>query len=190
MCSRTAVGIAWALANNVFAVVDRLLQRLMLASDQSPVDISKTGVTLLNNILGVVPLIFGAMLTSEFGELPAVVEGLDRTKLFWLASSCIVGAGISYTGVWVASLISATSFLVLINANKFFIVFLEFGFMNKHQDLTARQVVGAVISILAGIAYGKARDAVHAAEMNIEDDETSESSDDSSSDDKMEPLTK
>jgi hypothetical protein len=156
-------GIGWTLVNNVFAVVDRLLQRLMLAKDQDPVDISKTGATLLNNISGVIPLVLGGLLSGEFSQVPEAVRSLDSVKLFWVVTSCFVAAGISYTGVWVGSLISATSFLVLINANKFFIIFLEVVVM-KSQELTFWQVIGATISILAGIAYGKARDAVHSAE--------------------------
>jgi len=152
-------GIGWALANNVFAVADRLLQRLMLADDQDPVDISKTGATLLNNILGVIPLVFGGLLSGEFSQVPEAVRALDSLDIFWVISSCFVGVGISYTGVWVASLISATSFLVLINANKFFIIFLEF-FVMKSKELSFWQIIGASISVLAGIAYGKARDAV------------------------------
>jgi hypothetical protein len=164
-------GIGWALANNVFAVADRLLQRLMLAKDQDPVDASKTGVTLLNNLLGVIPLLFGGLLSGEFSQVPEAVRSLDSMKVFWVISSCFVGAGISYTGVWVASLISATSFLVLINANKFFIIFLEV-FVMKSKELSLWQVIGATISILAGIAYGKARDAVDVAEEEEATDET------------------
>eukprot|EP00438_Fugacium_kawagutii_P034308 Skav200271 [mRNA] locus=scaffold93:67788:73874:- [translate_table: standard] len=44
------VGVGWAIFNALLAVGDRLLQRLMLAQDQRPVDISKSGVTLLNNL--------------------------------------------------------------------------------------------------------------------------------------------
>ena len=45
--------------------------------------------------------------------------------------SCLVGFGISYTGIWVQSMISAASFLVLVNANKFAIII--FGaFSNEH----------------------------------------------------------
>jgi hypothetical protein len=51
---RSAIG--WLALNNFFAIGDRLLQRLMLAKDQNPVDISKTGVTMLNNSIGMVPL--------------------------------------------------------------------------------------------------------------------------------------
>jgi hypothetical protein len=156
-------GIGWTLANNGFAVVDRLLQRLMLAKDQDPVDISTAGATLLNNTLGIIPLLCGGLLSGEFSQVPEAVRSLDSVKLFWVLSSCFVGAGISYTGVWVTSLISATSFLVLINANKFFIIFLEVGVM-KSKELSFWQAIGAAISILAGIAYGKARDAVHSVE--------------------------
>jgi len=183
-------GVAWAMANNLLAVGDRLLQRLMLASDQDPVDISTSGVTLLNNVLGVVPLLVGALCTQEFAALPEVVGDLDAMKLFWVISSCFVGAGISYTGVWVASLISATSFLVLINANKFFIIFLE-AFVLKSKDLSATQIAGATISILAGVAYGKARDAVHAAEKEEGSTECMEDQgSDSEEGEKRKPLSR
>ncbi|CAK0799337.1 unnamed protein product [Prorocentrum cordatum] len=180
-------GIGWTLANNLFAVVDRLLQRLMLANDQDPVDMSKTGVTLLNNILGVIPLVLAGLFAGEFSAVPEAVGNLDSVKLFWVISSCFVGAGISYTGVWVASLISATSFLVLINANKFFIIFLEV-FVMKSKELSTMQIIGATISILAGIAYGKARDAVQAAEKEEVTDDTETGSGDTANTGESVPL--
>jgi hypothetical protein len=158
-------GIGWAILNNFLAVTDRLLQRLMLAKDQDPVDISKSGATLLNNLLGVIPLAVTAVITEEWRELPAAIHDLTPLSIVWIVASCIVGAGISYTGIWAQSLISATSFLVLVNANKFLIIFLEcwlawqFHFGDKH-PLTWTQVIGASISIIGGIAYGKARELV------------------------------
>merc|ERR1740115_648881 len=64
---RSAIG--WLALNNFFAIGDRLLQRLMLAKDQNPVDISKTGVTMLNNAIGMVPLAVVAYCTGEFKDL-------------------------------------------------------------------------------------------------------------------------
>mmetsp|Transcript_75652 Transcript_75652/g.162257 ORF Transcript_75652/g.162257 Transcript_75652/m.162257 type:complete len:346 (+) Transcript_75652:67-1104(+) len=154
-------GVGWALLNNFLAIGDRLLQRLMLGSDQDPVDISKTGVTLLNNLLGCVPLLIAAFFTSEFGKIPAAVADLDTVGVTWVVCSCLVGVGISYTGIWVQSLISATSFLVLVNANKFAIIFIE-AFVMHEKSLTPTQIIGASISIIAGIAYGKAREQVEA----------------------------
>lgn len=163
-CDVTHVrAIFWVFLNNFFAIGDRLLQRLMLASDQSPVDISKTGVTLLNNVLGMIPLCFVALFTREYVEVPDAVASLTTSGAILVAVSCIVGIGISYTGVWVQSRINATSFLVLVNANKFFIIFLECYIMHTKQ-ITAIQALGASIAILAGIMYGKAREAAQSQE--------------------------
>jgi len=162
-------GVFWALLNNLFAVGDRLLQRLMLGKDQRPVDISKTGVTLLNNSLGLLPLLLACvLLTNEAGDIEPAWQKLqgDRWGQIWVAMSCLVGVGISYTGVWVQSLMSATSMLVLINANKFAILFLEVLVM-RSKTVGTCQILGATLSILFSILYGKAREAV---EQDAEDE--------------------
>lgn len=150
-------GIGWVLLNNVFAVGDRLLQRLMLAKDQQPVDISKTGVTLLNNLEGMLPLLVCAYWSGEFAEVPAALAAMNLHGWLWVVASCLVGVGISYTGIWAQSLITATSFLVLINANKFFIILFEVFFM-RSKTLMPIQIAGAVVTILGGVLYGKARE--------------------------------
>merc|ERR1719387_984331 len=96
-------------------------------------------------------------LKNEFAEIPGAFANLDKMGALWLVLSCVVGIGISYTGIWAQSLISATSFLVLVNVNKFVIIFIEaFGLGTK--KLTALQIVGACITILGGVGYGKARE--------------------------------
>lgn len=159
--------IGWLILNNFFALGDRLLQRLMLAKDQHPVDISKTGVTFLNNSLALIPLLFFAFYRGEFTGLGATVGNLDAMGLCWVGVSCVVSLGISYTGIWAQSLISATSFLVLINANKFFIIFLE-AFVMHTKSMTIGQILGATISILAAVAYGKAREAAEVEHKKLE----------------------
>mmetsp|Transcript_111726 Transcript_111726/g.222096 ORF Transcript_111726/g.222096 Transcript_111726/m.222096 type:complete len:323 (-) Transcript_111726:36-1004(-) len=150
-------GVQWAVANIFFAVADRLLQRLMLAKDQYPVDMSKTAITLVNNLAGALLLIVAAWLHGELGRVPGVFTVMDMWGGIAVASSCIVGVGISYTGIWAQSLISATSFLVLVNANKFVIIFIEVLAMhNKKRPLGWWQIIGAVITVAAGAAYGKA----------------------------------
>jgi len=149
--------IGWLLLNNFFAIGDRLLQRLMLAKDQNPVDISKTGVTLINNGFALIPLAIAAAIHGEFADWPAAVGSMNTADMIWVAASCVVSVGISYTGVWAQSLISATSFLVLINANKFFIIFLE-AFIMGTKKMTLTQMFGAIIAIVASVAYGKARE--------------------------------
>jgi len=148
--------IGWLVLNNFFAIGDRLLQRLMLAKDQDPVDISKTGATLLNNSLAMLPLAVVAYFTGEFNDLGAAVSSLDHKGVGLVAISCIVSLGISYCGIWAQSLISATSFLVLVNANKFFIIFME-TFIMGTKSMSPIQILGASIAVLAAVAYGEAR---------------------------------
>jgi len=150
-------GICWVFLNIFFAVGDRLLQRLMLAKDQSPVDISKTGITLLNNIEGLLPLLAVMLIKNEFADIPEAVASLTTSGYVWVTLSCLVGIAISYTGIWAQSMISATSFLVLVNANKFVIIFIE-AFCLQSKILTPMQVVSACVTIIGGVMYGKARD--------------------------------
>jgi len=150
-------GLAWVALNNLLAVGDRLLQRLMLSPEQDPVDASRSAAALMNNVAGLAPLALAAALTGEYRDVPGALRGLDAAGAAWVGGSCVVGAGISYTGIWAQSLISATSFLVLVNANKFLIVFAE-AFLLRTQELAWTQIAGATITIIAGIGYGMARE--------------------------------
>ena len=162
------VGAGWAVVNAAFAVGDRLLQRLMLSAEQRPVNMSKAGVTVLNNLLGIPPILLCALVTQEWKTLP-VASDISLNTYLWILASCIVGVGISYTGIWAQSLISATSFLMLINANKFAIIAIEATFFNKR--LTLAQLVGAFITIVAAIMYGKAQEDTKDLKENLKDTE-------------------
>lgn len=155
--SMTWAGVGWVMLNSVFAVGDRLLQYLFLGKDQRPVDISKIGVTLLNNLLGMVPLALVALYVEEHKQLVAVASELNSLGVFWIVCSCVVGVGISFTGILVQSIISATSFLVMINANKFVIILLEVCYLHDSKMLTPLQIVGAFIAVLGSVVYGWAK---------------------------------
>lgn len=140
----------------LLAIGDRLLQRLMLAKEQNPVDISKAGVTLINNIVGFfvvtsIDAFQGGFAGSwhHLGELSP--EGMRCVVL-----SCVVSVGISYTGVWAQSLISATSFLMLVNANKFIIIFMEV-FVMQTLTINHLQLIGAILAVVSSVIYGHAR---------------------------------
>lgn len=151
-------GILWVFLNNVAATGDRLLQRYMLAKDQNPVDISKTGLTLLNNALGVIPVVIVALATQEVFQVPTALAQLDHIGYAWVLASCIVGVGLSYTGIWAQSMITATSFLVLVNANKFLVIGFEATFGTKH--LTVVQYIGSSISIVGALLYAWSRNII------------------------------
>mmetsp|Transcript_58315 Transcript_58315/g.162540 ORF Transcript_58315/g.162540 Transcript_58315/m.162540 type:complete len:320 (-) Transcript_58315:97-1056(-) len=149
-------GIVFVLLNNFFVVGDRLLQRLMLGRDQAPVDISKESVTIINNSFGTIPLLIVAVFLGEPAKIPMAVQSLDVFGWLWIVLSCLVGVGIAYTGIWTQSLITATSFLVLACSNKFFVLLIEV-FIIGSKVLAPKQFLGAIVTIVAGVWYGKVR---------------------------------
>jgi len=152
-------GVGWVLLNSVVAVGDRLLQRLLLSKHQQPVDISKTGVILINNLCGLVPVGLLFWIHQEAAQVPRAYASLSSWGLLFVFLSCVIGLSLSYTGVWAQSLISATSFLVMVNANKFLIILLE-AFGLHAMALSPLQVAGASLTILGGVMYSMERQAL------------------------------
>merc|ERR1719454_1992370 len=114
---------------------------------------------MLNNILGLIPVVcVAAFATNEFDALSSAIGDLSHWGATWVILSCLVGCGISFSSIWVSSLISATSFMVLVNSNTFIIIFIEV-FLMKTKSLAPIQISGATIAIVGGAIYGKAREA-------------------------------
>lgn len=157
-------GVGWVILNAGIAVCDRCLQRLFLSKENQPVDISKTGVTWINNTLGLIPVMIAAYWTGELVHVPAAWAALSHMDMLVILMTCVIGLGICYTGIWAQSLISATSFLVMINANKFIIIFIEFCLHAK--VLTLTQACGACMAVGGACFYGFAR---QAAERRVEE---------------------
>lgn len=157
--------VGWVVLNSAIAVLDRLLQRLLLAPDQCPVDISKTGITFINNISGVVVIGIAILMKGELASLPDAARHLTTTGQANLALTCILGLTISYVSIWAQSLITATSFLVMTNANKFVILAVEAcGFTAA---TTSLQMAGATLTIVGGLLYGQARQDIEESERSM-----------------------
>jgi len=148
----SVTGMAYMLLNMVSAVLERLLQRKMIAVE--PIDVSKGGMMLLNNAASLVPM--GA-LAAYFGEhhrwaLLADVSGADLSLLL---VSCVNAVGISYAGINAQGYVSATTFMVLSNLNKFVVV--AFGIVVLREANSWQAVVGVCIALSGGIWYARAR---------------------------------
>ena len=113
------VGMAYMMLNMVSAVLERLLQRKMIAVE--PIDVSKGGMMLLNNAFALVPM--GALLVW-FGEYHkwARLRHVSTSDVALLLGSCVNAVGISYAGINAQGYVSATTFMVLSNLNKFVVV--------------------------------------------------------------------
>ena len=83
-------------------------------------------------------------------------EGPDSwTAYFFLGLSCMTGVAIGWAGVNAQSYLTATSFMVLGNVNKFIVIGVGMFFM--HESSTWQAIVGCFIAISGGALYGLAR---------------------------------
>lgn len=143
------LGIAWATFHTLCPTVDQLVQRLLLSKHQRPVDISKTGATLLNNLLELIPVTVVAMYAREPPAAWLSVQTLSMEGYGLILLSCMVGAAASFAAVWAQSLVSATSFLLFANVSKFVIMLAEVLFLDA--EIKSLQVDAALIVISSAI---------------------------------------
>jgi len=118
----SAVGVAFAFMNMVLAVIDRMLQRKLLAQDCQ--DLRLEVCTFLNNFVGMFPSLAVALVTHEASNLhPHHAAAWYRSDtVMMLLMSGLLGIGMSYFGLAVQRSISGTSFLVLNNVSKVAVV--------------------------------------------------------------------
>jgi drug/metabolite transporter (DMT)-like permease len=140
------------LGNMMSAVLERLLQRKMIAVQ--PIDVSKTGMMLLNNAVSLIPM--GALLFA-FGEHKQwyQLRQMSQLDMVLLFCSCLNAIGISYAGINAQGYVSATTFMVLSNLNKFVVV--GFGMLVLREASSWRAVLGCVIALSGGVLYAQAK---------------------------------
>ena len=73
---------------------------------------------------------------------------------FLLVASCLVGAGIGFSGWWCRGLLSATSYTIVGVANKFLSILLNIMIWDKHA--TAGGTVALLVCLAGGTLYVQA----------------------------------
>jgi len=139
----TVIGLLTIGLNLIFAVLERLLQRHLLSQD--PVDISKPGMMLLNNGIGLVPCGLLCSIYQEPAHWGAVGSAMTAGGACLVLISCLNGLAISYAGLQAQQLVTATTFMVLTNVNKFVVI--GFGFVFLGDELSQRAFAGVFIAI-------------------------------------------
>jgi drug/metabolite transporter (DMT)-like permease len=152
------LGIVLLVVNMIFAMSDRLVQRRFLGV--KPLDISKTGMMLLNNSVGLLPQIPMLLIFDEIPQWQSRLAPSAHSPLTWtaLAMSCVVGICIGWTAMNAQRHISATSFMVLGNVNK--VVVWVIGMIFYGDVRTPLAIFGAVIALGGGVYYGWARNSI------------------------------
>lgn len=148
-------GVTLMLLNLVVAMFERLYQRKLIAVE--PVDVSKTGMLLLNNLGAIVPV---TMLLA--------VPGLNETEAWrteWpkakfidyalLVVSGICGIAIGWTAINAQQYVTATTMLVITNLNKIVVVAVGIVFMGDPHSPIA--LLGISMALGGGVCYALAR---------------------------------
>lgn len=151
--SISMIGIAFAVLNLVIAVIDRTVHRRFLAHDCK--DLKLEFCTFINNFVGMLPAALVAILTKEFHALD-YRRWIQLDVLALLFLSGLVGLGISYVGLAVQKKISATSFLVMQNISKVFVVAIGIGLFGDPIK-SYFIVLGLALSLAGSFWYGKAQ---------------------------------
>lgn len=149
------LGIAFAVVNMFLAASDRLIQRRLLTEECK--DLHASVCTTMNNALGLLPTLILACATHQVSDLTKPEQQemwSDPAAWFLLVLSGCVGIGICYLGFECQRVISATSFFVLQNMSKVFVV--GAGILVFHDPIrSVSQVAGLCMSLGGSFMYGK-----------------------------------
>jgi len=152
-----AAGILLMVANMLFAIVERLYQRKLLAI--TPVDVSKTGMILLNNAVSLIPI--SALIypidfrTQEYGTSYWHAPNCEWYDYVLLAVSALCGVAIGWTSLNAQQYVSATTMLLITNLNK--VVVIVYGMIFLPEPDGPFAICGVLVAMGGGVWYALAR---------------------------------
>lgn len=148
-------GVTLMLLNLVVAMFERLYQRKLIAVE--PVDVSKTGMLLLNNLGAIVPVTL-LLLVPGLNETHAWKNDWPKAKFIdWtlLMVSGVCGIAIGWTAINAQQYVTATTMLVITNLNKIVVVAVGILFMGDPHSPIA--LLGISMALGGGVCYALAR---------------------------------
>lgn len=148
----SAIGLCFLFANLFLACAERMAQRHLLAVQT--VDVSKPALMVLNNGIGAIFGLAAVALFSpdEWRHMTFALRHKEGSSLA-LAASCVLGCAISYCGLWLQGLVTATSFMVLGSGVKLIVI--AWGILVFADAAGPLSVLGATLAILGGYAYAR-----------------------------------
>jgi solute carrier family 35 protein len=149
----SALGLALMILNMVVAILERLMQRRMIAV--KPIDVSKTGMLLLNNSVGAIWIGFLVLAFKEPWEWSHRFPKMGAVEYVMLFLSCLVGVGIGWSAINAQQYVTATTMMVITNVNKFVVIFVGIAFMGEAKSAAA--IIGCFVALGGGIFYAKCR---------------------------------
>jgi drug/metabolite transporter (DMT)-like permease len=157
--STTHTGLVWILVNCVVSVIHRVLERYMLTSDMK---LSFEAMTLINNVIPLVPVGALAWATGEVQQWPEYAHLMrEPMALAVLACSGIVGLCLGQSSIILQKCVTATTMMTLQTTNKLVIIVAAMFIFSDR--FTPKSLLGCMLSLLGCAAYGVAQRAASQA---------------------------
>lgn len=157
--SNSMTGLAWILFNCIASVVHRVCERSFLTSDMT---LSFEAMTLINNVVPLLPIGFLAWVTGEIEQWMKYEHLLHSPMaISVILCSGIAGLCLGQSSIMLQKLVTATTMSVLQTMNKMFIITAAMVVFNDR--FTPLSFTGCVLSLLGCAAYGMAQQAAKEA---------------------------
>lgn len=135
------------------AIIERLIIKYYMTVHKIPLD--NVGMTFYSNLIASGFALVALLIMQEYEHYSIVFDPPKPEYTYpLLLASIVLGVYIGLTGFRLQRLVSATSYLVINNVNKFVIIIFTLVFLEQHAVLS---VVGCAIAILSGFYYGYLR---------------------------------
>ena len=131
-----------------------MVQRHLLSVQA--VDVSRPGLMILNNGIGAALafVVLSFVEPKQWHYLSHAIKKKPNCSVA-VALSCIVGCAISYTGLWLQRLVTATSFMVLGSLVKVLVIVWGIFMFGEAQGFLS--ILGAALSVGGAYAYARTR---------------------------------
>mmetsp|Transcript_10696 Transcript_10696/g.23802 ORF Transcript_10696/g.23802 Transcript_10696/m.23802 type:complete len:305 (-) Transcript_10696:301-1215(-) len=157
-------GMGYMLVNMVASVLERIIQRKLIAL--TPIDVSKTGMMLINNAVSLVLMLPVLFYFDEFSRWYRLRQ-LSQQSMALLVGSCVTAVAISWAGINAQSYVTATTFMVLTNLNKFVVI--GFGMFILNEARTWQAYAGCLIALSGGLWYARIRSQPQPSKVSVSD---------------------
>lgn len=134
----------------VLTVLDKLLQRHLLSKPDFGVSLPACMV--VNNTVGILPILVMALVTGEVGTWPATVAGTSASTWLLVVTSGLSGYCLGYLGLRLQSLVAATTVLVLQNFSK--VMAIALGIALLAEPVSGKSAVGGMLAVIGAAWYG------------------------------------
>lgn len=149
------LGTALVVINTVVVVLETLSKRHLMTNTANPLQLTRQGMMLTSNVIGVVLVAVAAAIVGEWGKLGAELDELHAGEASYIFCGGIIAALFSYAGLKLTALISATTLLTVTNASKGLVI--VFGMLCLADEHTLMAITGCFLAVMGNVLYFAAR---------------------------------